>query len=45
VMCSSMESSTQSLDFSLTVVNSIVRRGRERKLHIIVIKQSLSDYA
>jgi hypothetical protein len=44
-MGSSMDSSTQSLDFPLMAVNSIAERGRDRDLHTKVIKQSLSDYA
>jgi hypothetical protein len=35
-MGSSTESSTQSLDFPLTVVNGITGRGRERNLHTTV---------
>jgi hypothetical protein len=33
---SSTESSTQSLDFPLTAINSIARRERERNLHTTV---------
>jgi hypothetical protein len=40
-----MESSTQSLDFPLMVVNGITGREGRRNLHTTVIKQSLSDYA
>jgi hypothetical protein len=46
---SSTESSTQGIDFPLTVVNGIAKREREREknLHIIMIQQeqSLSNYA
>jgi hypothetical protein len=39
-----MESSTQSLDFPLKVINDIAGREGRRNLHTIVIKQSLSNY-
>jgi hypothetical protein len=46
VIGSSMKSSTQSLDFPLTVINGIIGREREKKkTYTQQLKQSLSDYA
>jgi hypothetical protein len=45
VVMSSIESSTQSLDFRLMAVNGFTGREERRNMHTIVTKQSLSNYA
>jgi hypothetical protein len=42
---SSTESRIQSLNFPLMTANGIIGREERGNLHIIVIKQSLRDYA